>query len=385
MKDISQASSRGQALSAAAVTVLAGRLGADALVGREVEELVPHARALLDEPRSAAELDLLNAVARYDLDRGAAGAAEAHFRQEHTARERLFGAEDRSTLRALSGVADAVGRQGDPHRARELQDVVLAARTRVYGSDDDETLAAMAALAESIRNDAEFARAMEMSRAVLEARHRLCDPDDPRILDAKAALALDLGHGGFPAEAQELLEDVVERRLCVLGPAHPDTIKARMNLVVSVAIAGDLDRARELAEAVAEASEQAMGAEHPMTLHALSQLAGMDARSELATVLADDGDFEGARARLESVLEIRTRRFGRRNGPTLTVMALLGQVLAAEGDLKGATRTLKMTRRLTRATFGASHPRTQSLTDMIEAVRAERRARRSFYVRLTWR
>jgi hypothetical protein len=83
---------------------------------------------------------------------------------------------------------------------------------------------------------------------------------------------------------------------------------------------------------VLEARSRVLGPEHPDTLTALT------ARSNLAVLLFEQGEVDGARRHAEVVLEGRRRVLGDSHPDTRTANAILARILEAEANTAHAVR-----------------------------------------------
>jgi hypothetical protein len=181
---------RTAALRAAAVVVLTQALQAivDPSAHTSLRQVVPHARELTRYLDTAAEVDLLVWVGRYDSERGDYGSAEQADRK------------------------------------------VLEARRRLLGPEHPDTLQSMNNLAVTLRDLGDAAGAADLHRQVLEARRRLLGPEHPDTLNSMNNLAVTLHDLGDVVGARNLLQQAVYAYQRLLGPEHPETRTATENL-----------------------------------------------------------------------------------------------------------------------------------------------------------
>jgi len=163
-----------------------------------------------------------------------------------------------------------------------------------------------------------------------------------------------LGAGLIPGALQSFRASF-ELRARSLGEEHPDTLRSMGNLAESLRAQGDFAGAQALQERVLEARRRVLGEEHPDTLTSMNHL---------AMLLQAQGDVAGARALQERVLEARRRVLGEEHLNTLTSMGNLAVSLKDLGDVAGARALQERVLEARRRVLGEEHPDT--LTSMKE-------------------
>jgi TIR domain/Tetratricopeptide repeat len=296
--------------AAAAVLILALETIVDPSTHTSLRHIVPHARELARHPDTAAEVELLGWVARYDYERGDFRPAELAFRQVVDARRRLLGPEHLDTLRSMNDLAATLVALGDAAGGAELHRQALDAYLRVLGPERFATLRSMTNLADTLRVLGDAAGAVDLHRQVLDAYRRLLGPEHPTTLASMTNLAATLVVLGDAASAVDLHRQALHAYLRVLGPDHPNILRSMNDLAVTLRVLGDAAGAAELHRQVLGARGRLLGPEHPDTLTSMNNL---------AVTLVGLGDLAGAHDLLQQAVlayqqllgpdHLTTRRF----------------------------------------------------------------------------
>jgi len=177
----------------------------------------------------------------------------------------------------------------------------------------------------------------------------------PASIAETAAFLLDrLGsyrHGALAAydEARRLFERAVASYEQVLGSEHPATAASLNNLASLLQDQGDYQGARALCERALAIYEKALGPDHPVTATTLNNL---------AFVLKSLGDYTGARPLYERVLAIREKTQGAEHPDTAASLNNLAGLLYAQDDYEGARRLYERALSVSEKALGAEHPDT---------------------------
>ncbi len=121
------------------------------------------------------------------------------------------------------------------------------------------------------------------------------------------------------------------------------------NLALVLKELGDFEGARDLLEKALKSAETNLGADHPNTAMGYSNL---------ALVLRSLGDFESAQELLEKALKSAEITFGVDHPNTATLYSNLATVLRDLGDFEGARDLLEKALKSAEITFGVDHPNT---------------------------
>jgi tetratricopeptide (TPR) repeat protein len=159
-------------------------------------------------------------------------------------------------------------------------------------------------------------------------------------------------HGrAYYSEAIELLHASAEIRERVFGPNHPDTSISIHNIALVLRDQGNLEGARTLYERVLQIRETALGPNDPRTAIALNSLAG---------VLAELGDLGAAQAQLERAVQILENTAG---APALIVGATLDSLAGVyhhQGKQADARALYERALAVREEGLGSEHPHTAS-------------------------
>jgi tetratricopeptide (TPR) repeat protein len=155
--------------------------------------------------------------------------------------------------------------------------------------------------------------------------------------------------------AYALARPLYERALAinekVLGPEHPQTALSLNNLAHLLQDQGDLDGARALHERALAIREKTLGPDHPDTAESLNNL---------ALLLQDQGDLEAARPLFERALAIYQKALGPEHPTTAAGLNNLAFLMVAQGDLKAARPLYERALAIDEKVLGPEHPDTAS-------------------------
>ncbi len=382
-----------------ATTTLATALGGhdpeDPADWRVYQQVLPHARALLDhttpDTDSPPTGQVLNELGCYLREQGDVGTAIAYHTRATTINERLHGPDHPDTLNSRNNLAEAFESAGDLGRAIPLHEATLADYERVLGPDHPNTLNSRNNLAGAYRSAGDLGRAIELHGATLAGYERVLGPDHRRTLISRNNLADAFGSAGDLGRAIELHEATLASYERVLGTDHPGTLILRDNLANAYQSAGDLGRAIPLHEATLADRERVLGSDHPSTLNSQNNLAGayqsagdlgraiemheatladyervlgpdhpytLNSRNNLAGAYRSAGDLDRAIQLLEVTLADRERVLGSDHPDTLISRNNLAGAYRLAGDLDRAIQLLEVTLADRERVLGSDHPHT---------------------------
>ena len=150
--------------------------------------------------------------------------AEALFRDTVPRMQRVLGPEDENTLHATSALAAAVGSLRKHSEAESLLRDTLAIQQRVRGDGDRRTLATCRHLAMVLANMHRNSEAEDLCRGALVHARRRLGPEHPVTLNTASVLGRALCRQQCKAvEAEASLKDTLAMQLRVLGPDNSNT------------------------------------------------------------------------------------------------------------------------------------------------------------------
>jgi tetratricopeptide (TPR) repeat protein len=214
------------------------------------------------------------------VDLGLYADAEKQLERVVDLQRRMLGAENPTTLRTISSLANAARSEGKNAEAEALLRPVLEIQHRVLGAAHPDTLNSMNSLALVYRAECRYAQAGSFDDQALEIRRRISGPDHPNTLNLMSNLAIDYRDQGKYAQAESLFSQTLESRRRVLGPEHPDTLASMNNLAIIYLDQGKFAQAEALFNQTLEMKTRILGPEHPSTLYTLSYLAFLYQREQ---------------------------------------------------------------------------------------------------------
>ncbi|MFC7906187.1 tetratricopeptide repeat protein, partial [Streptomyces nigra] len=128
----------------------------------DLADVMPHARALVEELDTGESLDLLDSVARYDYESGQLASASHHYQRLIDARTTQLGEDHPDTLASRNHLAYAYQSAGDLGRAIPLFEQTLTDCVRVLGEDHPDTLTSRNHLAGAYRSAGDLGRAIPL-------------------------------------------------------------------------------------------------------------------------------------------------------------------------------------------------------------------------------
>jgi non-specific serine/threonine protein kinase/serine/threonine-protein kinase len=156
-----------------------------------------------------------------------------------------------------------------------LNKKTVEAQKRLYGEEDRRTLKSKAQLANVYTLQNRLTEATALFEEVIPVNRRVLGNDDRDTITALNDLAVLYSRQGRKTEATRVFEEILERRRRVLGEDHPDTVLAMNNVSYCYQEAGRFDEAKQLLERAAVIGERIWGPKHPsygLLLHTLGEI-----------------------------------------------------------------------------------------------------------------
>jgi hypothetical protein len=236
--------------------------------------LLPHMLALDPATTSNENLRMLaHSGAVYLLQRGEFRVGHDLFKDLYREGRKMLGSNDRHTLMAANGLAEALRYLGDPQTAKKLDEDTLARYRRIVGDDDSWTLGSASNLALDLHQLGDLRAARKLDEETLAHRRRVLGDDHPYTLISANNLAADLRELGNLQAARALDKETLERRRSILGDNHPRTLMSASNLAADLRGLGDLRAARELDEDTLARRRRVLGEDHPDTQASANNIA----------------------------------------------------------------------------------------------------------------
>jgi eukaryotic-like serine/threonine-protein kinase len=291
--------------------------------------------------RPDVEASIRDTIGQTYMDLGLAHEAQEQFAKALVLHRSSFGADNPTTLKTESYLAEAAYSQGHYPEAERLIGEVLNSQRRVLGSAHPDTLRSMYDLALSVREQGKYQRAEPLLNEALQATRRVFGPEDVHTLDCMDKLAGVYFLEGKYRQAEILGTQVLEMRRRVLGPEHPDTTGS-LNLLANVyAAEGRFADAEAADRQIWDIRRRTLGPEHGLTL---------GAPNNLAEVFALEGKYAQAEALDRQLLQIRSRLYGPEVSDTLLSMGSLARDYGLQGKFSEAEvlfrKTIETERRI---------------------------------------
>uniref|UniRef100_A0AAU3HZN2 FxSxx-COOH system tetratricopeptide repeat protein n=1 Tax=Streptomyces sp. NBC_01393 TaxID=2903851 RepID=A0AAU3HZN2_9ACTN len=338
------------ALRQAALTATTHLMQAVYTPGRlDLADVMPHARALVEELDTSESLDLLDSVARYDYESGQPASASHHYQRLTDARTSQLGDNHPDTLTSRNNLAAACESVGNLEQAIPLFEQALTDSQRVLGDNHPNTLISRNNLAGAYQAAGDLGRAIPLFEQTLTDRIRLLGDDHPDTLISRSNLASAYQTAGDLERAIPLFEQTLTDRIRLLGNDHPNTLTSRNNLASAYQTAGDLERAIPLHETTLTDRIRLLGNDHPNTL---------TSRNNLASAYQTAGDLERAIPLFEQTLTDRIRLLGNDHPDTLASRSNLAGAYQAAEDLGRAIPLFEQALTDSQRVLGDDHPDT---------------------------
>ncbi|MGH3905570.1 MAG: FxSxx-COOH system tetratricopeptide repeat protein [Pseudonocardiaceae bacterium] len=146
----------------------------------------------------------------------------------------------------LDRAAEYLDGGGDPRSALPLAIRAHVLNRKLNGDDHPDTLDTADKLAFRLWSLGEYHRARALDEDILARRRRILGDDHPDTLHSANNLAVDLWSLGEHEQARAQDEDILARRRRILGDDHSDTLAAAHNLAIHLEALGEHEQARRL-------------------------------------------------------------------------------------------------------------------------------------------
>jgi tetratricopeptide (TPR) repeat protein len=273
----------------------------DALRDRLVDELLPHALAVVDhvvqlDLAGERTIDILQRVAARLQQRGDLFPAKVQFERAVVLASRLTHLDARTQAVALTQLGVLQTQLGELAAAEQSLEAAVAL---AEGVGDESVVPAITALGGFYRTRGDTETAVTVLRRALSEAERRLGPEHPWV-----GLASDnLGTALLDIDDLAGALAAFERAIAIYGAHDDEASGARVlnHLGTLFAMRGDLAEARQAIERSLTIEERVHGPEHPAFAAGLQNL---------ATVLLDMGDTDGARQAAERALVVQESVLG---------------------------------------------------------------------------
>ena len=278
------------------------------------------------------------------------GAARMLYEQALGIQEESLGQGHPDTARSLHGLARVRMQKSEAGLARPLLEQAVAIQEEALGLEHPDTAATLHTLGELTANQGDLEGALDLMERAATLRQRALGPEHPDTLESMTLLALMSAMQGDTARAEQSLARTLSICERALGEDHRATARALNGLGrLYAAKAATYSRAHDLYARALGIYQRLLGPDHPQTALLLSNL---------ASVLADMGDYDAALPLLERSLAVHEKIFGVGSWRTSLVLVNLADVHNRRGEHAAARTLLERALIIRERTWGAQHPET---------------------------
>jgi tetratricopeptide (TPR) repeat protein len=238
---------------------------------RQCQQLLPHAEPFFDtepasEPSLKAWAQLLTNAAWCLWTKGSYQLAQAIAAKAVTAREQVFGLNNRQTLQSVGILAVVLRAQGKYEEAEKLNWRALEGIEKELGVYHLDTLAFVNNLAAMLQDQGKYEEAEKLSRRALEGHEKELGTHHPSTLTTVSNLAMVLRCQGKYEEAEKLSRQALEGNEKELGIHHASTLTSVYCLAHLLHRLKRYAEAAELYQRAYDGYVQKLGPQHPDTI-----------------------------------------------------------------------------------------------------------------------
>jgi serine/threonine protein kinase len=311
----------------------------------EAEELGKRSLAMMkkvvpeDDPRLGGPLALL---ARLAYVRNKADESEALSREILRIRQKSLGDDDPQTINSLLSIAASVNLKGDLVQAERITREALGRLIAISGEKDHEVLIAMNNHMVCLKDLGRVVEAEEIGRRLIPLRIEVQGAENPETLGTQIVYGRVLIDLARYDQAEEVLKTARDKYVAKFGKDHPRALMAMSGLASMYLLTGRESEAVVIRREILELRMKTPGAKAGSPRIIPSE-------ADLAEALEKSGAIEEAAALCEKTLEAHKAAFGAEHPNTLRVRDLLAQIRADQGKMDEADAMFKQTLGVRRA------------------------------------
>lgn len=304
----------------------------DALGARLLYERALDGRTKVLGPRHLYTLESVNNLANIHLRSGELDRAEELYRRSFAGNMAILGPLHPATLIVNANVATVLRARGDIETAEKLLTQSLRGAEMVLGKENPQTLLFADGLARNKMAKGDFHSAWKLFQRAFAENEKHYGFNHPQTLKSAAGLADAFYHLENFDEAEHLLRRCRTTSAELLGENHRATLGVAHSLACVLHSKWELEEAKEILQTVIESPSLKSDPVGRFTVMA-----------DLARILEDSFDFEGAEKTLWQVYEGRRQVLGPKHALTGQSMQVLADRLRSKGDSDAAEALLKST------------------------------------------
>ncbi|RVD86166.1 uncharacterized protein DFL_004456 [Arthrobotrys flagrans] len=187
-------------------------------------------------------------------------------------KERVFGHEDRITIRSVSCLGSVLLDQKKYSEAEEMFRRAMEERQKMFGGDNPDTFNSVRNVGISLNWQGKHFEAEAMLRCVMEGRQKVLGQEDPATLQSMNDVGNELCWLKKYSEAEEIFRRVIEGQENILGPENSDTPDSVNSLGNALYGQRNYSEAEEMYKRALEGRRKQFGIENPKTLRLLHNL-----------------------------------------------------------------------------------------------------------------
>ena len=299
-------------------------------LGQQSASEAQHRRALalleaIQEPEVEDLLDVLQSLGLALFERGAFVEGVEVIERGANLAMRTFGPEHRATLTLMNDRAVGLLNLDRVEDATALLRTAEASCERALGLNDVLSVNVRFNLASAALRARRFEEARALAEEVLRTRRTMTSGEDPSVLSSLNLLSFCHIEEGHPETAESTLRQIADVSAKVYGPSHLETLDAKANLAGVLADLGRAEEAEAIASAVQQEALQHYGPAHPRVI--------MTAVLR-SSIRVERSDRDGAQAILKEVLGALPPR----EGLGIDSRSMIARVRSNRGALLGDLR-----------------------------------------------
>jgi non-specific serine/threonine protein kinase/serine/threonine-protein kinase len=298
-----------------------------------------------DQPETEARMRL--ALARTYRALGLPDKSLAQAERAVTVSEKVFGPEDRQTLRSRGSQYVALWELGRMDECEKVLTETEAAWTRAYGPDDPDGLKSRVALGVLYMGRGRYADAQKLFEGALASQERILGADHKDLVNTLSNLSTSLINQLHYAETVPYLERALAIQKKSLGADDPQAMETQQQLASVYQRTGRPKEADSAQREAVETLKRVQGERHPLAIAA---------EAKLATLYMEQSRFQEAESLARKAIEMQRATLGESHPQTLETIEVLAKIISAMDRHEEAEPLFVDVLDRTRSAFGPESP-----------------------------